>query len=1725
MAEINDDLPLTFIEEHALILESLNDAITDTQRQAEFLKLFRFMFNSTIRSELQRTDAGKEVIEKYGSVSNLIQDATEDKIAFSQAFKLFIDEYVAEYKQNNITIRSAELANFIEQDEAVIGAVDILVQSVHSHGKKLGKMPNEELTDAVAQYRVIEQVDVDNATVEVTDLIAEIEEDIRKSPTKSASLDPTAPIGAKILRLQNLIQHSSPDMKFKYRDVPLKEWVSVKGVLKTKPTRKGGSLFVIDTPKNATPSIDELLTDADAKPIEGRSSTWEGKPIIKPISMGVLRMERVKIMRTLNPKARPSVKIYTNVETLKAKDPAIFKEAMDSRSDKKPIPTNAAGYAYSTTDASGHIRYKVLLFQENINDRRHARFVVAHEAIGHLGLRTIMSDQKFNSIMTQLYKKDPAIREKADYRMATAGMKKLEAIEEAVADAAGTIESKLLDRLIAAIRSFINKLLGRGIFTDDWTRYFIHQSKYYLRTGTVSDPSYAGIYNNMQELQRRHVEGRASAETETSLNSIVMEQHGINTIYTNGVWDHIKRTARSSKGISRLLGMGLQLIQTLDNIALQSPGLKAMLGIFNLQHEYIRDLQTKYKEVAKFSTLTKTVFSPEGLDKTERDQVNELLWKATLYKAQQLEVIGAGQKPLYEQDITVKKADGTDEVLQLVDILEDGTIKVNTRALNELVSKGSISKKEFKDGFIFKTFDNAGKEIKTTGKRELAVKFEITDRVWKAYQEQRRLVEASAVDVYVAKIWGMSEARQRHYEKIEKNFNLGDQMHIIKGIGDLYSGLSSRAGKNKKAYSAIYQLLRVMHEEHGTLKMDDFFGDQKNLSEEDAAAIKEIRESDDGVALINQLNKLTEKKLSENNLKRLTRALMDTVLLDAQVTDAELRAKQTIMGAYAPLKRRGRLQVRVVAYDESGNPIRLDDRLRAMLTYIKTDNEADAFAIKKQLNTILTKIKPGTRMLSDDITTREGRNIDEDGLVAISKLEAIVEESSIIPPLGGTINYDDLAGTLLRAGVNLSARDRASIVKLTASHHSLARQNLMRQGSPGFDTDMMRAIAEHVETGSHIAGKNRYQHAIAEILADDNQWFGDPNHLKKVQNEYRSAVSSGNQARIFDARKALDEYQRMVIQSSGRTFNFIVPKNGNLLNTETITGKGKGNRYRGQATNLVKYYRETRNLMDATGEGVIGKTFRPVIGATAAAQLGFLMAPAIVNMTSLYTHAIPYLSTYNSKTGYGAGHGMGAATAAIHRAMSSVSLIRDGFTKDVFGTAASMDELIKQAEQDISMLNKYDISLDELKFLRDLTAKGVLTPNLHNALLDIARTGRRSIIGKGMESWMTLFSKTEQYNRRVTALASYRLETERLKAQGKSTFLKENKEELYSRATLAVNTSQGNYAQYNRPAWARGNILQFTYMYKQFIVISVQLMRNLAPKERRIFLGTLFLAAGLKGVPFGDDILDLIDTLAQMFGIRWDGAEAEAAQLADSIIPGSSVILLRGILDAATGLTLSSRIGHGDLIPGTGMFKAGANVGKELESILGAPASFISAVATSTALSAKYLAEVVGLRDDVTSLADIGREGFGIAAVKAITDGIVYATSGEIINKRGQIVAKDATLLHSIARMTGFYPRRATLEYDVTRMTQQVSDYSKELSAAFRHAYVKGNASERREILKQVRRIQRRYKGTPFDLRNFSTSARKAAKEADRTASQRSLRAAPTSAKQLAKDLATAYGL
>ena len=56
----------------------------------------------------------------------------------------------------------------------------------------------------------------------------------------------------------------------------------------------------------------------------------------------------------------------------------------------------------------------------------------------------------------------------------------------------------------------------------------------------------------------------------------------------------------------------------------------------------------------------------------------------------------------------------------------------------------------------------------------------------------------------------------------------------------------------------------------------------------------------------------------------------------------------------------------------------------------------------------------------------------------------------------------------------------------------------------------------------------------------------------------------------------------------------------------------------------------------------------------------------------------------------------------------------------------------------------------------------------------------------------------------------------------------------------AVNTSQGEYSMFNRPEISRGNLFSYLMVYKQFMIISVELMSNMPRKQKLAFLGMLF---------------------------------------------------------------------------------------------------------------------------------------------------------------------------------------------------------------------------------------------------------------------------------------------
>jgi len=281
------------------------------------------------------------------------------------------------------------------------------------------------------------------------------------------------------------------------------------------------------------------------------------------------------------------------------------------------------------------------------------------------------------------------------------------------------------------------------------------------------------------------------------------------------------------------------------------------------------------------------------------------------------------------------------------------------------------------------------------------------------------------------------------------------------------------------------------------------------------------------------------------------------------------------------------------------------------------------------------------------------------------------------------------------------------------------------------------------------------------------------------------------------------------------------------------------------------------------------------------------------------------------------------------------------------------------------------MSEDEAVFIHALTDGGTLQAAQTNALLGSARGVQSNRGAQAVQVWMGMFSYTEQLNRRATALASYRMEKDRMLAGGThpDAFSVSNPDSaeqaiIYEKARIAVNTSQGEYAMFNRPEMARGNWFQYIFMYKQFVIISVQLMKNLSAKERLVFLGMMILMGGIKGVPFMEDLFDVIDTLKQYFGIQSKDIEVAMAEFFEDINPFPfplAPLLMHGLVDQIFGGTWSTRSGLGNIFPGTEFLLDGVDKGRAALDVAGAPAAALVGTLGTAQHLGRYMAEVYGL--------------------------------------------------------------------------------------------------------------------------------------------------------------------
>ena len=429
---------------------------------------------------------------------------------------------------------------------------------------------------------------------------------------------------------------------------------------------------------------------------------------------------------------------------------------------------------------------------------------------------------------------------------------------------------------------------------------------------------------------------------------------------------------------------------------------------------------------------------------------------------------------------------------------------------------------------------------------------------------------------------------------------------------------------------------------------------------------------------------------------------------------------------------------------------------------------------------------------------------------------------------------------------------------------------------------------------------------------------------------------------------------------------------------------------------------------------------------------------------------------------------------------------------------------------------QYGIKEHEAKFLAREIREGVMIPAQSNALTATAR-GRATSGAKqkALDTMMWTFNSTEQAVRRGLGLASYRLAYDRAIAAGLSETQAAAEARNFAVETLRY--SLGEYSVLNRPSAWRSGIQSFIYMYKVFPTTTIQLLNRLSPGGKGVMLLSMLLMTGLMGLPFAEDAEDIIDTIGQkILGWKKGSVRYELAKIMEEIVPGSAPFILRGAANYLSIADLASRTSTGNMIPGTGILLAGADVGREIAEVAGPAWSMLTGVATTIPNSVK------AAFTDRLSLADVLRES-PVTMGRALGDMLAYDDAGAIIDRRGYVISKDLHAGTMITRALGFYPTAASQQYEFIRVAKRATDYQREISAGYQHAWIKARMSGDMERVQAIQEAvadwNRDAYGTSLFISNFQANAAKAYQEALRPAEKRFMRTAPKASRT---DLRTA---
>jgi len=794
-------------------------------------------------------------------------------------------------------------------------------------------------------------------------------------------------------------------------------------------------------------------------------------------------------------------------------------------------------------------------------------------------------------------------------------------------------------------------------------------------------------------------------------------------------------------------------------------------------------------------------------------------------------------------------------------------------------------------------------------------------------------------------------------------------------------------------------------------------------------------------SLDNQFNP-TSEKIDYGTLKQFQDTLISLLYETAALQNEVKQLEQTILTTYFPLRRRGDwfMDSQIGHYNKKNIWIPYDSKNGVSLKSLNNIQwKQNLPYMQGTKSEMLAKQKELSEFLEDQKITIDGQEF------LIRTFVGEVEKETIEPFFS-----TDLRQTLMmfrRLGIALNKKQKIALVKQLSSESSSLRKGLRREFIPGWDENIMRNQVEYSTANAHIAAKMKHYHRITRAIDNEKYWKGDGTKLRNLEEEYKGYGDYAHneseeitEGRIV-AKQAYDDYRYKYKHSADiGPDNFIIDDNGKKQPT-----LGRGAEYKDIAVKLWDHFRSdqgSENLIDDwLNSNPVGRKLKAL---AVTSQLGGTAAAGIINFGTMITHAPAVLATYNPERGFGGGFGFAKASAELIRALKDVGGIRFGRLDDL--------EIIVAKWKDKSK-SEHGLTYDEANFLLRETKSGMLSAAEPRAWLGMARQGPGGQIGfKIQEAWMSWFGYTEKLNRRSTALAAYRLFKRRGESAGKTgkdlnNYIRRHTDEI-------VGQAQGDYTLPNRPEWGRTPFGQYLYIYKTFQIITVQLLWNLPYKGKLTMLGMLFLFAGLKGLPFGEDMIDLVDSAGALLGVTRGNIELAAKQILEETVPGSSKVVMRGALDSM-GWTWSSRLSMGNLIPATGMFRVGrgpAEYSRDTLDFAGPVVSNTKGLILSINMLYNYFtSKLTGTPSP--DIMDIIKKN-PIAGLRNFADGIMYYKDGTITNARGKVMVPDVTVNEMIGRFVGFYPARAHLQNTAIKLSKYHLSYNRDIKTTFVNEYV-----------------------------------------------------------------------